>query len=210
MVTVQPLGLLDLERAHAGWNAWGRPDEAGPARDELGDWLMVELDGRLAGLGLVRHVWQELSGTWVHLHQGAVDPALRGLGVGTALVRASEQVCRQRAAEAGHLPRWELAANTAADDPSSAELLTAEGYGVAFTYLDLAREQPEPPSPLQLPPGYRLRPLEPDHRDRVYACMEAAYRGRRYRSAAPGGTEPGPELVLRRGPRPRGGGLGRG
>ena len=179
-------GLAEM-RAAAGW-------------PERFDCLIAEDDdGAVAGCGWLDW-WDEADGTRLYLLSGGIAPARRGRGLGRALLSQQE-------AEAAQL--WErdpgsgpalLGANAGPDQPSALALLTAAGYRVRFTIVDLACDpaeagkSPEATDPAPgdntaeatdpaeggAPPadevaGVRIRPVEENHHPAIYAAVTTCF-----------------------------------
>lgn len=103
---------------------------------------------------------------------GYVDPALRGWGVGSALLRLAET--RARALAAGrpaHIYNAVVASNDA-----GRSLLEASGYALARRFLRMAITLEEPPPPAELAEGIVVRALDPT-RDgpAVHAAIEECF-----------------------------------
>jgi amino-acid N-acetyltransferase len=115
--------------------------------EDVPDFLVAELDGRVVGCGAMHVLWEDLG----ELRTLAVDPALRGHGVGGALVRALLERARSLGLARVFCLTFEvdffgsLGFRAISGTPVSAEvyrqLLQSYDEGVA-EFLDLDRVKP--------------------------------------------------------------------
>ncbi len=96
-----------------------------------------------------------------------VHPAVRGRGIGTALLRWTEDLAR--GAGSAKIAQTVTDANTAA-----AELFTRHGYGYGHTSWILEVEHRERPR-VSLPEGFVLRPYTEDDAHAAYQVIEDAF-----------------------------------
>ena len=96
--------------------------------------LLAEVDDLVVGYNRIWQ-WTEADDTHVWLIVGAVRPEWRGRGLGTALLRWAERRARQAAKE--RPGRWEYAANASSSQREAAALLDDNGYGIAYTVLEM-------------------------------------------------------------------------
>lgn len=93
------------------------------ARQQAGqtDFVVAEVDGVIVGSAeLTTTEPAELKSLWV-------EPSVRGRGVGSAIVRASETIVVERGA-AGPDGRWQLVMGVGLDNPRAAALYERLGY----------------------------------------------------------------------------------
>jgi mycothiol synthase len=125
--------------------------------------LIAESDGVVVGFSwLVR--WTEDDGTEVFLLVGCVDPAHRGQGHGTDLLRHQEAYAVSLGAGAAHQV---LAGNADDHHPGSRDLLLDNGFRLAFTVVDLACD----------PPGLTVRDVRPEHHPQLHAVIAECFAG---------------------------------
>jgi mycothiol synthase len=146
-------------------------DHFDPARDAV----IAETDGRIAAIGRVEWV-DTRDGRWREYRVfGAVDPELKGRGIGTSLLAHLEDRARGLAAE--HRPERETAlmAFAPAGRPGEGLLLDA-GYETVRWFIDMVRPDlddiVEPP----LPAGLEIRPVTPDQHETIWRANREAFR----------------------------------
>jgi mycothiol synthase len=133
---------------------WSRPEF-----DFTRDARVVEIDGQLAGYGVIDHYG---AAAFVH-------PAHEGRGIGTALLG----FCEARERELGRpVHRQRVTGGNA----GGVRLLTAAGYRRARTYSRMSRPLPGPPA-VDPPPGVAIRVLDRE-RDgaAAHAIDDVAFR----------------------------------
>ncbi len=156
-----------------GLRAWfGHPSEQ---FDAMKDALLAELEGRIVAIG--RTEWVDTrDGRYreYRLH-GAVDPALRGRGIGTALLAELER--RQRARAAEHVqPRETVLMSFAAAGRPDEALLRAHGYEPARWFIDMVRPTLDDLVERPMPEGLELRPVTPDQHETIWRANREAFR----------------------------------
>lgn len=143
------------------------------------DWFLAEVAGQVVGYGHATLNWLEKDGTWVYLHLGRVKPDFRRRGIGTALLAALEERCRDKAKAAGHFEHLEIAANASETEADASAFLAQRGYFVAYTNLEMRLVLPESlPEVPALPAGYELRPVRPEHHLAIWQSIGNAYDAR--------------------------------
>ncbi|GIF74651.1 GNAT family N-acetyltransferase [Asanoa siamensis] len=140
-------------------------------------------DGRIVGHGGMTW-WDEADGTRLYLLSGRVDPAWRRRGVGTAILRWQEEhaIAYDRDQPDPAEVRC-FGVNVAPDQVGNLALVTAQGYRVAFTVVEMACEPRDDPGD-GLPAGLVLRPVAAPQHARIHAAIEECFAGSRdgYRS----------------------------
>jgi len=155
--------------------AWYRTPSA--QFDAARDLTIAEVDGQM--VGHVKRDWVDTQdGLREHRTGGAVDPAWRRRGIGTALLRDSE---RRSAALAAQQPTDRpLVLGCFTDDRNAGAiaLATREGYQQARWFFDmerpgLDRELPEIPP---LPDGIEVRPVDESQHVAIWNADTEAFR----------------------------------
>jgi mycothiol synthase len=137
--------------------------------------VLVELDGRVVATGRVEWVDTRDGRYREYRIGGSVDPALRGRGIGTALLADLEQRARALAAE--QRPDRDVALMAFAPVGRSGEaLLRGAGYETARWFIDMVRPNldgiVEPP----LPEGLEIRPVTLDQHETIWRANREAFR----------------------------------
>lgn len=137
-------------------------------------WLVTQVGEQVAGYG--RFVsWLERDGIWVYLTLGWVLPAWRGRGIGTALLRWTEERIRRLAAAEHPGEKIEFAANASTTEREATALLLHEGYHAAYTVLEMGLDAATPLPAAPLPAGVAVLPATPDHFPLIAASVGEAY-----------------------------------
>jgi mycothiol synthase len=160
---VYTVEVLENERLHAsGWD---------PARDEL----LAERDGVIVGVARVS-VDLMASGEQIFEVLVRVDPALRGRGIGRALLRRAEERVRERAPREPHDgPR--LVATFATDTAAGASVLyESEGYRPVRYFFHMVREDLEGLAEPVVPEGLEVRPVRDDDIPKIFDAEEEAFQ----------------------------------
>ncbi|MDG4823978.1 GNAT family N-acetyltransferase [Asanoa sp. WMMD1127] len=123
--------------------------------------------------------WDEADGTRLYLLSGCVDPRRRRRGVGAAILRWQEE---QAVAFDRDQPSTAAArafgVNVAPQQTANHALVTAAGYRVAFTVLELTcRPQGDAGA---LPAGLELRAVETTHHRRIHEAVEECFAASRH------------------------------
>lgn len=152
-------------------------------------WLVAEVERCVVGYGRIAS-WPERDGTWVYLALGWVTPTWRGRGIGTALLRGTEDRIRELAAAEHPTERGEVAANASSTELEATALLRNEGYQVAYRLVEMGLDAatPVPAAEPQWPSGIQVRRVTPGHCLPLAHSVQEAYRGEypggRYDSSA--------------------------
>jgi mycothiol synthase len=122
------------------------------------DLVIVELDGRIVGYARVEWL-DQTDGSRSYEMVCILDPALRGEGIGGAMLDWGERRIQQIAADhpAGR-PRWYAAYNWDADAYAE-RLLERNGYRPVRRFFDMIRPNLEVLPKVELPQGFDLRPV---------------------------------------------------
>ncbi|WP_434739293.1 GNAT family N-acetyltransferase [Micromonospora sp. SH-82] len=135
--------------------------------------------GRIVGFSWMDW-WSEAADTRVYLLSGCVDPAWRRRGIGTAMLRWQEAQASafDRSDPVGG--RSVFGANVSEHQPGNLALLTAHGYRVAFTAVEMAHElNGLPDGDVRLPYGLVQRPVEAAHHPQIHQVIEECFAGAR-------------------------------
>ena len=134
------------------------------------DVFLVELEGRLAGYGAF-----ESRGGGRMLVDGYVHPELTGNGVGSELLRLSEERAREEVANVPAGERAYLQNAALASDPAAPALYAAHGYEPARHFWRMVIDLERAPEPA-VPEGIELRLLrEPGERRTLHETLEEAF-----------------------------------
>ena len=107
-----------------------------------------------------------------------VHPELEGRGLGTALLRWTQEIAR---AQGGT-----IVGGTVPDENAPARaLFLANGYDPAWDSWILEISHQEEPAEPRLPPGYRIRPFTQDEAEAVHRVIEDAFSGWESRPPTP-------------------------
>jgi mycothiol synthase len=130
-------------------------------------------------VGLATATWRQRGEKVVHQQELWVRPDHRRRGIGTALLRWTEQHAadRARAGEAGPpgLPQ-ELGLWGIEHVPGHAELAAANGYRIVRYGLEMLRPVADPIPDAPLPAGLEVRPVRPDDHRRIWEADVEAFR----------------------------------
>ena len=153
-----------------------RAAEPGAWLPERPDSLIAEDDdGVIAGYGWLDW-WDEADGTRLFLLAGRIDPARRRRGLGRALLSRQEDEAAELWRRDPSAERALLGGNADPGQPAARALLTAAGYRVRFTVVDLACDPTEVEEPeAEIPSSLELRPVEPGHHPAIYAAVTACF-----------------------------------
>jgi mycothiol synthase len=135
--------------------------------------VMAELEGRLVGYA---RTWRYRTGEGflVQPQVAFVHPAFRRRGVGAAMLARMEARAREVAAGHPEATGWFHQAMGTEGERDRARLLERSGYAVVRHFLDMERPMLEDIPDFPLPPGFEVRPVEPDHLRAIFdAHMEA-------------------------------------
>ncbi len=149
--------------------------------DPYSDMLFVEVNGGV--VGYCRCWWEvEGSGKWIGFQFGNVLPEWRRKGIGSTLLRFTEQRLSQVARqlkENGELPAdaecW-LDNFLSSSEIDRAQLIERRGYQVIRYTFDMVRPNLEDIPNLQLPAGVEVRPVEASHLRQIWDASNEAFR----------------------------------
>lgn len=139
------------------------------------DMVLAEIAGRLVGYNRVTS-WTEEDGAAVYLHLGWLLPEWRGMGIGSALFRAAEARCRERATSE-QSARAVYATNATSTEREATALTLANGYTVVRRLADMKLMAPIPTEEPPLPTGVEIRPVVPDQYPAIFRGYRAIWSG---------------------------------
>lgn len=124
--------------------------------------VMAEIRGRLVGYA---RSWQYTTGEGflVQPQVAFVHPEFRRRGVGTELLRCMENRARDVAAANPGAAAWLHQAMVTEGERDRSHLLERSGYQVVRHFLEMERPTILNIPDFQLPPGFEVRPVEPEH-----------------------------------------------
>ena len=158
----KPETTLDDVRA-----AWQMPS-FDPAKDA---WVVLSDQGRIVGSAVIEHR------DHVKLYSGVdVHPEYRGRGIGTALLRLTEERALQHIPEAIPEARVTLNAGVSSKDAASQLLLEEHGFTVVRYFWRMAIELKEVPLASQWAEGITVRAFTPDMARAVYEADEESFK----------------------------------
>ncbi|HNT94898.1 MAG TPA: GNAT family N-acetyltransferase [Thermotogota bacterium] len=137
-------------------------------------WPVVEIDHVVVAFGTIEP-WEEEDGMWVFLIQGWVDPSWRGKGIGTALIRWSEDYVKRLIASEHPGARAELAANASSTEVSATQLLLNEGYFSPFTVLEFCLDPAVQGENLPLEEGLSIKAIDDASIGKMVQSVKEAY-----------------------------------
>ncbi|WP_327035484.1 GNAT family N-acetyltransferase [Micromonospora ureilytica] len=124
--------------------------------------------------------WSEAADTRVYLLSGCVEPAWRRRGIGSAMLRWQEAQAIEFDGSGPVGGRSVFGANVGEHQPGNLALLTAHGYRVAFTAVDMAHDlNGLPDGDIRLPEGLTQRPIEAAHHPQIHQVIEECFAGAR-------------------------------
>jgi mycothiol synthase len=143
--------------------------------DPVRDVTVAEVDGR--PVAVATRTWVDTTdGLREYRVNGAVDPAWRRRGIGTALLAENER--RMRDLAAGHEtanPRC-LGSWTGETQPAAAALLAGAGYAPVRWFFDMTRPSLADIPDAPLPEGLEIRPITPANVRAVWEADIEAFR----------------------------------
>ena len=151
---------------------FGRPSEQFDARRDV---VMAELDGQVVAFAGQEWIDTRDGATRSYRLWGAVDPAYRGRGIGTALLADNER--RARALAATHDVELSRAFGSfSAEGRPASRLLEAAEYEIDRWFFDMTRPSLDGLVDLPLPDGLELRPVASDQRLQLWRANREAFR----------------------------------
>jgi mycothiol synthase len=153
--------------------AWfGHPTEHFDARRDV---VVGELDGRIVAAGGMDWVDTRDGAFREYRFWSAVDPQLRGRGIGSALLAYQERHAAELATAQTFDRRAMLCAFAAVGRPAE-NLLRASGYEVERWFLDMVRPTLDDVEIVSMPDGLELRPVQPDEIEPIWRANREAFR----------------------------------
>ncbi len=166
------LSYRETVEERAAW--FGSPSEQfQPMRDVT----IAEVDGRM--VGHVKRDWVDThDGLREHRTGGAVDPAWRRRGIGTALLRESERRSVMLAASQPTDRPLVLGCFTDDRNAGAQALATREGFEPARWFFDMQRPglDGDLPAVPDLPDGIEVRPVDESHHRTIWRADIEAFR----------------------------------
>jgi mycothiol synthase len=140
------------------------------------DVLVAESPERIVGYSRVAWWVEEATNIKVLEQFGWISPAVRGRGVGSAMLGWCEERLRQIAAATPHDGATVLQSFYEEAEPAKRDLLLEAGYAPTEMYADMVRPLDEPIPDLPLPDGLRIVPKTIDDARAVWEADDVAFR----------------------------------
>jgi mycothiol synthase len=143
--------------------------------DATRDVVVATLDGRV--VGVAGQDWIDTRDGELREFRlwGAVDPAYRRRGIGSALLADGER--RALASEAARSsPRPVSLGAWSADGRPGTRLLARNGYEVVRWFFDMVRPNLDDIADVPLPSGFELRPVAPEQYPQLWRANREAFR----------------------------------
>jgi mycothiol synthase len=144
--------------------------------DPATDVLIAEAGERIAGYSRVTWWVESATGARVLLHFGWIDPALRGSGVGAAMLAWCEQRLAEIAGATDHDGETVLESFYDQGETAKERLLSRAGYRPHEMYASMVRDLAEPIPDIPLPAGLEMRPKTIDDAREVWEADREAFR----------------------------------
>jgi mycothiol synthase len=151
---------------------FSHPNEAFDPRRDV---TLAELDGIVAGVA--QRAWVDTNdGLREYRVDGAVDPAYRRRGLGTALLAENERLSRELAA--GHdTGRQRVLGSWSGDSqPADSALMASAGFSPVRWFFEMTCPSVDDAPDLALPDGLIVRPITPDLIRPVWRADVEAFR----------------------------------
>ena len=144
--------------------------------DPAADVTIAQVDGAPVGYGTVS--WIDTTDAPLREYRlgGAVDPAWRRRGVGTALLARNERRARELAGVHDTDRQSTFGAFSAEGHLGRVRLLEGAGYRRVRWFFDMVRPTLDDVPDVPLPDGIEVRPITPDLYRRVWAADVEAFR----------------------------------
>lgn len=123
--------------------------------------------------------WQEEDGTFVYVHQGQVDPAHRGKGIGTKLLQTLQDRIKVIAKEHPDGAPKTFATNASETEEANLKLLEQQGYRKVWSQVEMEFTDFASIESIEKPEGFEFRSaVTLEEKRKVYEANVAAYSGR--------------------------------
>jgi mycothiol synthase len=156
-----------------GVEAWyGRPT---PQFDPSRDLVLGELAGRVVAVGGLEWVDMRDGESRAYRVWGAVDPELRGRGIGSSLLAHTEGLATALAATHRSDRRPHFGAFAPVGRPAEA-LFRGVGYEEERWFFDMVRPNLDAIEIAPLPEGLEIRPVTPDSHATIWRANREAFR----------------------------------
>ncbi|MCU0491412.1 MAG: GNAT family N-acetyltransferase [Chloroflexaceae bacterium] len=183
-----------MAEVHRGAQVWDRVDpqsarESVPTAENLAatfpegeakdspDMLLALIDDQIVGYNHVMWRWTEVTGTRVYLHLGYLLPQWRGKGIGTALLRWSQQRICELVADDRHQGDTTFATNVSSTEREAHALIQHDGYTAVRRLSDMVLTPLTQTSESVFSADVRLKAIEPEQYRAIYHTWKDAFSG---------------------------------
>lgn len=151
---------------------FGHPNDHFDARRDV---TIAEIDGTPVGVAMREWV-TTTDGFREYRHNGAVEPAYRRRGIGSALLAENQRLLTELAASSSALSPAVLGSWTGDTQRGSVAILEAAGYSPVRWFFEMIRPSLEDLPEVALPEGLVLRPISIDSAKVVWQASIEAFR----------------------------------
>lgn len=121
--------------------------------------------------------WKEqVDEAYCYLHHGHILPEWKGRGIGRAMIRHSEQVCRAMATKHPTAAQKFFQVFIESIQTGLENLLQREGYTVARYFYEMTRPDLQNIPQHELPAGIEVRPARPEHYRQIWDALITAFK----------------------------------
>ncbi|MFC2026065.1 GNAT family N-acetyltransferase [Chloroflexota bacterium] len=139
------------------------------------DIFFVEVAGNAVGYSRVR--WRdEQDGKYIYNHYGLLVPEWRRNGIGRYLLYHNQARLREISSEHPQVVERSFEAFAADSEIGANILLKSEDYQPVRYFSNMVRPDLENIQPAEIPPGLEVRPVKPEHYQKITDASREAFR----------------------------------